>query len=167
MVKKKITEFVSEELDIFLRNNGYELYNIEYVKEGRDWFLRVYIDWADNDGDRYIGTGDCEKVSGFLSGKLDEANLIESRYYLEVSSPGIDRALLKDRDYIKYSGKEVDVKLYKAENGNKTFSGILKGLNGDNIIIDVDGKELRFPKDQVAKTKLRVVFDKRRDKGKI
>ncbi|MBR1993470.1 MAG: ribosome maturation factor RimP, partial [Firmicutes bacterium] len=70
----------------FLAAEGYELYNIEFVKEGKDWFLRVYVDMASGEG--YIGTEDCEKVSRFLSEKLDEEDPIEQNYYLEVSSPG-------------------------------------------------------------------------------
>ena len=93
MAKKKITEIVAEELDGFLRENGYELYNIEFVKEASDRILRVYIDWKQDGEVRYIGTDDCEKVSRYLSKRLDELDPIEGSYLLEVSSPGIDRTL--------------------------------------------------------------------------
>ncbi|MEG1584551.1 MAG: ribosome maturation factor RimP, partial [Anaerovorax sp.] len=91
-----------------------------------DWFLRVYIDSESEDTG--IGTDDCEKVSRFLSGRLDELDPIEQNYYLEVSSPGMDRALLKDSDYEKYAGKMVDITLYKAIDGKKNISGILEGI---------------------------------------
>jgi len=159
MSKKKITEIAMQELKGFLHDNGYELYNVEFVKEAKDWFLRIYIDWEDYEANKYISTDDCEKVSRFLSARLDELDPIEKNYYLEVSSPGLDRVLLKEKDYSRYSGKEVDVSLYKALDGKKTFSGTLKGLADDKIVImDEKGTEMEFPKEQVAKTKLKIVF---------
>jgi ribosome maturation factor RimP len=159
MPKQKITEIAERELRSFLHDNGYELYNIEFVKEAKDWFLRIYIDWADFEEGKYISTDDCEKVSRYLSNRLDELDPIEKNYYLEVSSPGLDRVLLEEKHYLRYSGKEVDVSLYKALEGKKTFSGILKGLiDGKIAIIDEKGTEIEFSKEQVAKTKLKIVF---------
>ena len=159
MAKQKITAIAEQELKGFLHDNGYELYNIEFVKEAKDWFLRIYIDWADYEEAKYISTDDCEKVSRYISKRLDELDPIEKNYYLEISSPGMDRVLLEEKHYLRYSGKEVDVRLYKALDGKKTFSGKLKGLMGDNIVIvDEKGTEIEFPKEQVAKTKLKIVF---------
>lgn len=161
MAKKKITEIAEAELSDFLSENGYELYNIEFVKEAKDYFLRVYIDnkQTETGEEKYIGTDDCEKVSRFLSVRLDELDPVDRKYFLEVSSPGLDRALLKDKDYERYSGKAVDVSLYKAVNGRKAFSGTLKGIaEGYIIITDEQGIETRFPKEQVARTKLKIVF---------
>jgi len=159
MAKQKITEIAKLELKDFLHDNGYELYNIEFIKEAKDWFLRVYIDWKDYEEGKHIGTDDCEKVSRYLSERLDELDPIENNYYLEVSSPGLDRALLEEKHYLRYSGKEVDVSLYKALNGKKTFSGTLKGLvSGHVVIIDEKGAEIEFAKEQIAKTKLKIVF---------
>ena len=140
MAKKKITEIVKEMLQDFLDENGYELYNTEFVKEGRDWFLRVYIDKtqaaddhaaadADEQADaaeaQYIGTEDCEKVSRFLSEKLDEADPVQGNYYLEVSSPGMDRQLYTREQYLRYIGHEVEVKLFAAVDGRKNVEGTL------------------------------------------
>jgi len=158
MAKRKITDVAAEELSGFLAGNGYELYNIEFVKEGKDWFLRVYIDKAFGGPEEYIGTDDCEKVSRYLSDRLDELDPIESNYYLEVSSPGLDRPLLKERDFERYAGKEVDVSLYKAINGKKAFSGVLKGLADGKIVILTGGTETGFPKEDVANTRLKIVF---------
>ncbi|MCL2436554.1 MAG: ribosome maturation factor RimP [Clostridiales bacterium] len=159
MQKQKITDIAVRELDGFLADNGYELYNMEFVKEGKDWFLRIYIDWVDDGQDKYISTDDCEKVSRYLSGRLDELDPIEQNYYLEVSSPGLDRVLLTEKHYLRYSGKPVDISLYKALDGKKTYSGTLKGIVGDQIvIIDEKGAEIGFSKEQVAKTRLKVVF---------
>ena len=156
MAGKKVKDMVAAELEGFLSDNGYELYNVEFVKEGRDWFLRVYIDFPDPD--EYVGTEDCEKVSRYLSQVLDEKDPIEQNYYLEVSSPGMDRALIRDIDFERYAGRQVEVSLYSALDGQKKLEGTLVGLEGDEIVIESDTKQWRLPKDKVAKTKLAVIF---------
>lgn len=166
MAKKKITEIVEEITADFLAEKGLELYNSEFVKEGKDWFLRVYIDRLpkeDADGnveEEYVSTDDCEGVSRFLSSELDRLDPIEQNYYLEVSSPGLDRALIKEKDFIRFSGRMVNISLYKAVDGKKTYQGILKGLTEDNkiVITDENEKEIEFPREQVAKTRLAVIF---------
>ena len=165
MAKKKITEIVEEITADFLVQNGLELYNSEFVKEGKDWFLRVYIDRqqeeeTEDKEEVYVSTDDCEKVSRFLSEELDRLDPIEQNYYVEVSSPGLDRELIKEKDFIRFCGRLVDISLYKAVNGSKTFQGVLKGLTKDNkiIITDENGREMEFPKEQVAKTRLAVIF---------
>ena len=166
MAKKKITEIVEEITADFLSENGLELYNSEFVKEGKDWFLRVYIDKLPKEGadgnveEEYVSTDDCESVSRFLSAELDRLDPIEQNYYLEVSSPGLDRALLKEKDFIRFCGHMVDISLYKAVNGKKAYQGTLKGLTDDNkiVITDEKGEEIEFPREQVAKTRLAVIF---------
>ena len=165
MAKKKITEIVEEITADFLGQNGLELYNSEFVKEGKDWFLRVYIDklpkeGADGNVEEYVSTDDCESVSRFLSAELDRLDPIEQNYYLEVSSPGLDRALLKEKDFIRFCGHMVDISLYKAVDGKKAYQGTLKGLTDDNkiVITDEKGEEIEFPREQVAKTRLAVIF---------
>lgn len=158
MAKIRIKELIVEVLAEFLETNGYELYNVEFSKEGKDWFLRVYIDRME-DSAGGISTDDCEKVSRYLSAKLDELDPIEQNYYLEVSSPGMDRALLKDSDYVRYAGRFVDVTLYQGMNGKKTFYGKLTGIEEENLVL-IDEKENRIeiPIEKVAKTKLAVIF---------
>ena len=159
MAKGKIKDIVEEILNQFLDENGLELYNVEYVKEAKDWFLRVYIDKPEGSEEEYVSTDDCELVSRFLSDKLDELNPIEQNYYLEISSPGMDRALLKEKDYVRYAGKQVDINLYQAMNGKKALSGELVGIMNDNLIIkDEKGNQIEIPMSKVAKTKLAVVF---------
>ena len=166
MAKKKITEIVEEITADFLVQNGLELYNSEFVKEGKDWFLRVYIDKLPKEGadgnveEEYVSTDDCESVSRFLSAELDRLDPIEQNYYLEVSSPGLDRALLKEKVFIRFCGHMVDISLYKAVNGKKAYQGTLKGLTDDNkiVITDEKGEEIEFPREQVAKTRLAVIF---------
>lgn len=157
MAKKKITEFTADLLTDFLMQEGYELYNIEFVKEGKDWFLRVYVDKVSADG--YIGTQDCEKVSRYLSERLDEEDPIEQNYYLEVSSPGMDRPLLKKEHYEKYKGSEVEIKLYKGIDGTKNIQGVLSGIIDDSItVIDHDNKEWKLQLSEIAKANLAVIF---------
>lgn len=193
MAKKKITDIIEEISGEFLAQNGLELYNCEFVKEGRDWFLRVYIDKtaeaaaeamkavetavaapeAETGANAeavetaeeapalspYVSTDDCEKVSRFLSAELDRLDPIEQNYYLEVSSPGMDRALLKDKDFARFAGEIVDVSLYKALDGQKAYQGRLVGIENETIIInDENEKRIEFPREQVAKTKLAVIF---------
>ncbi len=159
MAKKKIREIIEETAVEFLTENGLELYNVEFVKEGRDWFLRVYIDRISAAEEEYVSTDDCEKVSRFLSEALDQIDPIEQNYYLEVSSPGMDRPLLTQRHYDKYAGRLVEVNLYKGVDGRKRFEGVLTGLaDGCVIIKDQEDKEWKFPLDQVSKTSLAVVF---------
>ncbi len=159
MAKKKISELVKELAGDFLSENGLELYHCEFVKEGRDWFLRVYIDKPDPDS--YVSTDDCEAVSRFLSDKLDEADPIVQNYYLEVSSPGMDRILYEPEHFEKFKGRPVEVRLYKAIDGKKNFSGILKGLEDGFVIVQIEDEkqeEMRFPADQAATVRLAVVF---------
>lgn len=159
MAKKKITDIVAEELELLLKENELELYNVEFVKEVKDWFLRVYIDRIESAQGEGIGTDDCEMVSRYLSLRLDELNPIEQNYYLEVSSPGMDRALLKEADYTRYAGQLVDITLYKAIDGRKSISGELEGLTDGNIvIIDEKNDRIEIPMEKAAKTKLAVVF---------
>ena len=171
MAKQKITELVAEICADFFRENGLELYHCEFVKEGRDWFLRVYIDKASGPGSAcakdggagseggYISTDDCELASRFLSEKLDELDPIAQNYYLEVSSPGMDRTLYKPEHYAKYVGALVEVSLYRPLEGQKNFTGTLTGLIDDEVVIRDDrDKEWKFPAEQVAKTCLAVVF---------
>lgn len=152
MAKKRITQITEEILKEYLPENGYSLYHCEFVKEGRDWFLRIY---ADNDNGP-MSTSDCENISRYLSEKLDQSDPIEQNYYLVVSSPGIDRELFTEEHFKKYIGYDVDISLYKALNGEKTITGKL--LSYDNGIIQVEYRDapINLEKKEVAKTKLTV-----------
>ncbi len=154
--KTKVVDVVKEILRDFLEVNGYMLFNIEYQKEGKDWILRVYID----NEEESISIEDCEKVSIFLGKELDERDIIDKKYMLEVSSPGIDRPLLKDSDYEKYKGRIVDVFLYKALNGEKIITGELGGLIDDEILVkdEKTNEELKISRELISKVKLAVIF---------
>jgi ribosome maturation factor RimP len=158
--KKKITEIITGELSGFLEQEGYELYHLEMVKVAKDWYLRVYIDKRqDLDEKGYISTDDCEKVSRYLSGRLDVIDPIEQNYYLEVSSPGMDRQLYTDDDYRRYIGTLVEVKLYKPYQGTKNLEAVLKEVSeGQLTLEDKDGNEIVLPREQVAQTRLAINF---------
>ena len=126
----RVEEAVEKIAEEILANTDYELVDVEYVKE-RDWFLRVYIDKEGG-----IGLDDCQEVSGLLDEKLEELNIINDRYIWEVSSPGLDRALKKEKDFKREMGKVVDITLYKAIDGEKMITGKLTGYTKDIITID-------------------------------
>ncbi len=130
-----------------------ELVEAEYVKEGSDRFLRVYID---KDGG--VGINDCEKVSRELEAILDREDFIDEAYTLEVSSPGLDRVLKKDFEYIKYKGRQVIIKLYKPVEKTKEFQGELVGLKDGSVTIITDGGEMSFKRDEIALCRLAVIL---------
>ena len=109
---------------------GVEIYDVEYVKEGKDWYLRAYIDKPEG-----VNIIDCENVSRALSDALDVEDFIPDAYILEVSSPGLGRALKKDRHLEKSLGAEVEIKTYKPIDGQKEFAGILKAYDADTVTI--------------------------------
>ena len=161
-MSKRVTELVSVILKPFLEEQGYELYHLEFVKEQKDWYLRVFIekspklfgDWPEN-----VGTDDCEIVSRYLAEKLDESDPIEQNYYLEVSSPGMDRPLLKEIDYVRYRGEQVDVRLYESIGGKKNLFGKLSEHNSETITIEMEnGEIITLPREKVSKVKLAIIF---------
>ncbi|MFA5636678.1 MAG: ribosome maturation factor RimP [Anaerovoracaceae bacterium] len=162
MAKRKVVDLVMEELSPYLEEEGYSLYHVEYVKEFKDWFLRVFIekapekpgDWPGN-----VGTDDCEKVSRFLSERLDRLDPVEQNYYLEVSSPGMDRPLLKEEDFKRYRGHLIDIRLYKSIDSKKAFTGKLVDHSDDCIIIeDEKGQSMSLPREKISKANLTIVF---------
>ena len=151
---KKNLEATIEEIVTKITEHGFEMVDVEYVKEAGEYYLRVYIDKEEG-----ISLNECELVSRELSPILDEKDPIKENYFLEVSSPGLDRALKKDRDFVRYQGRDVDLKLYKPLNGCKQFEGELVGLTEDNNIkIIVNGKEMEFNRKDVAIVRLAIKF---------
>lgn len=132
--------------------HGVEIYDVEYVKEGSDWYLRAYIDKPEG-----VNINDCEAVSRALSQKLDEEDFISGAYILEVSSPGLGRQLKKDKHLERSIGEEVELKLYKPIDRHKEYAGVLKAYDKDTITIQTDEQELVFAKTDIAL--LRLAFD--------
>lgn len=140
-------------LEPILSANHFELYDVEYVKEGGNWYLRVYID-----KDNGITVDDCELVSRALSDLLDKHDFIPDSYILEVSSPGLGRQLKRDKHFEKSIGEEVEVKLYKAVNKKKDFVGILKAFDQNSITITLeDQNDMVIPRTDIAT--VRLTFD--------
>ena len=129
--------------------NGVEIYDVEYVKEGSDWYLRAYIDKPEG-----VTINDCETVSRALSDALDVEDFIEDAYILEVSSPGRGRTLKKDRHLEKSLGEEVEIRTYKPIDKQKEFSGVLKAYDAETVTIEEDGKERVFNRKETALIRL-------------
>lgn len=131
-----------------------EIYDVEYVKEGREWYLRAYIDKTGG-----VTIEDCEKVSRALSDALDREDFIPDAYILEVSSPGLGRQLKKDRHFGKSIGQTVDVKLFEAVEGVKELEGILQAYDQGKIVIaDPDGRERELERSKIAQVRLKIDF---------
>lgn len=154
MAKHEEYELKTEKLlEPILKANKYELYDIEYVKEGGNWFLRVYIDKENG-----ITIDDCELVSRALSDLLDKNDFIPDSYILEVSSPGLGRQLKKDKHFKKSLGEEVEIKLYKPVNKRKEYVGILTAYDHDTITIELeDESTMSFQRSDIST--VRLTFD--------
>lgn len=158
MSKRENYEARTEELLMpIAEENHVEIYDVEYVKEGSDWYLRCYIDKEEG-----VSINDCEAVSRRLSDRLDEADFIQDAYILEVSSPGLGRQLKKDKHLAKSLQTEVDVKTYKPVNGTKEFTGILKAFDENTLTIEMDAsgetKDVTFNRKEIATIKLTLDF---------
>ena len=146
---KRTEEF----LEILKDKKDFEVVDVEFVKEGTEYFLRVYCDVEGG-----IDIDDCVEISHYISDWLDEEDFISENYTLEVSSPGLGRTLKKDRDFIRENGKKVEVKLFKALYKQKDFEGFLKGFDSDTITIEDDGNEITFDRKNIAVIRLAVDF---------
>lgn len=143
-IEEKIEQLVKNPIEKL----GYSLYDVEYVKEGPEYYLRIYIDKESG-----IDLNDCEKVSNEINEILDKADYIKEQYYLEVSSPGIERKLRKDKHLEQNISKNVEIKLFKKDNnGKKEYTGKLKAFNQEEIIIETD-KEIAIERKNIAQIK--------------
>ena len=145
----KVTDVVANLAAPIVEQAGCKLWDVEYVKEAGEWFLRVYIDREGG-----VDITHCEAVSRPLSDLLDEADPIQRSYTFEVSSAGLDRVLRKQEHYEACCGKLVDVKLYRPMNGRKEYTGTLNGFVDGNVTVD----DKLFEKKDVAQVRLHVSF---------
>ena len=153
MAKKELYEQKTEALLLpMMEEHQFELVDVEFVKEAGTWFLRAYIDKPGG-----ITIDDCEVISRILSDWLDQADFIEDSYILEVSSPGLGRPLKKERDFERSLGEEVEIRLYKALNKQKEFTGILKAYDKETVTIETAEGELVFNRSDIAL--IRLAFD--------
>ena len=144
-----IEENVTKLVEPIIENLGYELYDVEYAKEGKNYFLRIFID-----NEKGIDLNDCEKVNDAVNDILDKENYIKEQYFLEISSPGIERVLRKDKHLEKNIGEEVNVKLFKKdENGAKEYLGKLKKFNQNEIILEIEEQEIKIERKNISQIK--------------
>lgn len=155
MAKREEYERKTEELaGPLIEENKFELVDVEYVKEGSNWYLRVYIDKPGG-----INIDDCELISRALSDKLDEKDFISDAYILEVSSPGLGRPLKKDKDFNRSIGERIEIKLFKSIDKQKEFEGILKSFDKNNVTIETDdGTDMVFGRQDIALVRLALDF---------
>lgn len=132
---------------------GVEIYDVEYVKEGSDYYLRAYIDKAEG-----VNIEDCENVSRALSDALDQEDFIPDAYILEVSSPGLGRTLKKDRHLARSIGEEVEIKLYKPLDGTKEYAGVLKSFDEGVVVITEGTMDRIFARNDIAVIRLALDF---------
>ncbi len=145
MKKTEIVAKTEELVSPIIEENQFELVDVEYVREGANWYLRVY---ADKDGG--ITIDDCVLISRALEEKLDESDFITDAYILEVSSPGLGRPLKKDRDYDRNLGSAVEIKLFRAIEKRKEFEGILKQYSKDSVTISENGEDITLNRSDIA-----------------
>ncbi|QJA09062.1 ribosome maturation factor RimP [Romboutsia sp. CE17] len=153
-MKKSIEATIEELVQPIIDSNNFELVDIEYVKEAGEYYLRIFVDKEGG-----ISLNECEVVSRALSEILDVKDPIKDNYYLEVSSPGLDRPLKKEKDFVRYQGRDVEIKLYKPLNGSKQLEAELVGLTEDKKIkVIIDNEEVEFDKKDVALIRLAIKF---------
>ena len=149
----KVTDAVTLLAAPIVEEKGCQLWDVEYIREAGAWYLRVYIDKEGG-----VSINDCEAVSRPLSDALDEADPIEGSYTFEVSSAGADRPLKKPEHFAKMMGREVEVRLYRAVDGQKAVVGALAGYDGGDVTLATPAGERVFPKADVAQVRLYVTF---------
>ena len=143
-IESKVEDLIKEKIEKL----GYDLYDVEYAKEAKNFFLRIFIE-----SPKGISLEDCEKVSNEINEPLDKANIISDQYFLEVSSTGVEKVLRKDKHLEKSIGEEVEVKLFKKdESGNKIYTGILKSFNDKEIKIETN-EEVIIERKNIAQIK--------------
>ena len=149
----KISARVEEIAKPIVEENGFSLWDVEYVRDAGAWYLRIYID---KDGGVCID--DCEKISKLIDPILDEEDFIPDSYYFEVCSAGADRVLKRPSDFEQFTGSQVDISLYKPVDGAKQYTGTLKARSDKETVIETNGREFRFDNETVAQVRLHVDF---------
>ena len=150
--RESYEERVERFLQPIMEEHQFELVDVEWVKEAGTWYLRAYVDKEGG-----FSVDDCETVSRRLSDWLDKEDFIAESYIMEVSSPGLGRPLKKEKDFARSIGKDVDVKLYRARDKRKDFTGTLKAYDKDTVTIEEEGEELVFERGEIAL--IRLAFD--------
>ena len=152
MDKKNTTEkTVWQFIEPLLKDTSYEIYDVEYVKEGAEWYLRIFIDKEGG-----IDLDDCETVTDLINDPLDELDPIAEAYFLEVSSPGVERHLKSMRHFEKAVGEKIRIKTFVKMENSKEWVGILKAVDENGITLESNGKTIEFPFEKIAKANISV-----------
>lgn len=149
----KVTEQVRLLAEPVVAERGCELWDVEYVREGSGWFLRVFIDREDG-----VDIADCEAISRALDPILDEADPIPDSYTFEVCSAGLERTLKRPGDFARFLGANVLARLYRPRDGAKEFAGVLRDYRDGDVTITVGDSPMTFTKSEIAQVRLRVDF---------
>lgn len=153
MKREHIEELISKEVEQIIEGTGIELVDVEYVRE-RNWYLRVFIDKEGG-----VDLEDCQSVSEKLSKVLDEKDPIQDNYMLEVSSPGLDRVLKKDKDFVRYAGRDVDIHFFKPYEGKKDMVATLEGKDENGMItVVIDGQKVVLDMKTISQIRLHIDF---------
>lgn len=153
MRKTNLVSQVALWVEEIIADGPIELVDVEYVKEAHGWVLRVFLDKPGG-----IDVEDCRSVSEVLSDVLDREDPIPGPYSLEVSSPGLERPLKKESDYVRFAGRLANIRTYQAINGQKNFQGTLMGIEDGKVLIEINGEATAIPLDMISKARLAVEF---------
>ena len=140
-IEEKVIDLIEKDVITL----GYELYDVEYVKEGKDYFLRIYIE-----NEKGIGLDDCEKVSNQITEILDKEDYIKEQYFLEVSSTGVEKVLRKDKHLEKNIESNIEIKLFKSINGKKQYEGILKNFDDKTLVIECETEKITIERKNIG-----------------
>ena len=149
----KVTELVASFAEPIVRQHGCELWDVEYVREGSEYFLRLYLDKEGG-----VDINDCEAISRAVDPILDEKDPIQGSYHFEVCSAGLERTLKRPGDFARFMGEPIMVKLYRPRNGLKEIPGILRGYENGCVTMEAGKETITFQKSEVALVRLRVEF---------
>lgn len=145
-IEERVENLVKQQIEEL----GYKLYDVQYAKEGKDYFLRIFIDKEEG-----IDLNDCEKVNDGINSLLDEADYIKEQYFLEVSSPGIERLLRKEKHLEENKGKEIEISLFKPIEKKKEIEGVLKDFNAKEIILEQGEETITIERNSISQIKLK------------
>lgn len=153
MAKGSVAESIEELVTPVIHENRLELVDVEYKKEGKNWFLRIYIDKEGG-----VTVDDCTRVSREIEDLIDVEEVVPSSYVLEVSSPGLDRPLKREKDFLRFKGKRAHVTTYTPIHEQKSFKGTIRDFQDDTLFLDIDSQPVEIPKSQIAKARLEIEF---------
>ena len=143
-IEERVEELVTKPIDEL----GYKVYDVMYVKEGKDNYLRIFIDKESG-----ISLDDCEKVNNAITDMLDEADIIKDQYFLEISSPGVERHIRKNQQLEEHIGKDINVRLFKPIDKQKDLTGTLQKFDNEQVVLLINEQEVSIKRDNISSMK--------------